>query len=443
VSDVSPPNRQNDRWTTNRRDFLKIGGTTFAGVAILGASACGGDSGGGEGELVLGATPDYESIINPMVRRYNEKHSGGPKVTVRMYPADTGQYFDRLRTQFQAGESKPDTFPGDVSWPAQFGTNGWVADLSKRFPAAEQKKFIPGAMKGDIYDGKVWAVPWFTDSGFLYSRKDLLEKSGYTQPPATWDELKEMAAKVQRDAKVKNGFVFTGAVYEGGTVLGTEFIRTAGGDVLDGSKVTLTSPEAVEGLSTQQSLVADGIAPKAVANFQEGELEAAFLGGDTVFMRTWPYVYDLLSDKEQSDIDPAQVELSHVPMTAADMTPLNVGGGWSFFLNEQSENQDTAWELVQYLTAPAQQKTMALEGSYLPTRTALYDDPEIAKKLPAIRLGKEVVEQTTTPPVSPYYADLSAAMAKQFNANILGSAPSEKVAEDLQAQLTSIVERGG
>jgi multiple sugar transport system substrate-binding protein len=442
VSDAQVPSHPRDRWATSRRDFLRIGGTAVAGMAVFGVPACGSSSGGSD-ELILGATPDYESIIKPMVARYNKQHSGGPKVTVRMYPSDTGQYFDRLRTQFQAGDADLDVFAGDVSWPAQFATNGWIADLSKRFPEQEQDEFLAGAIEGDTYEDKIWGVPWFTDSGFLFFREDLLEQSGFSEPPATWDELKEMAAKVQRDADVPNGFVFTGAVYEGGTVLGTEFIRTAGGNVLDGDEVVVTSPEAVEGLRIQQTLVSDGIAPKAVANFKEDEATAAFLRGDAVFMRMWPFAYDMLGDKEASDITAEQVGLSHVPVASTDITPVNVGGGWSFYINEESGNQEAAWALVQFLAAAKQQKTMAIEGAYLPTRTALYDDPEISEKLPAIRLGKDVVEQTTTPPVSPYYSDLSAAMAKQFNANVLGSASPEDVAETLGSELTSMIERGG
>jgi multiple sugar transport system substrate-binding protein len=442
MSDTQVPDHLRRGWTTNRREFLKVGGTTVAGIAVFGVSACGGGSGDSD-ELILGATPDYESIIGPMVARYNKQRKGGPKVTVRMYPADTGQYFDRLRTQFQAGDADLDVFAGDVSWPAQFATNGWIADLSERFPAAERKQFIPGAIEGDTYDGKVWGVPWFTDSGFLYFRRDLLEASGFSEPPATWDELKEMAAKVKRDEKVANGFVFTGAVYEGGTVLGTEFIRTAGGDVLNGNEVVVTSPEAVEGLRIQQSLVTDGISPKAVANYKEDEASGAFLRGDAVFMRMWPYAYDLLGDKETSDISADQVGLTRVPVASESVAPVNVGGGWSFYINAESGNQDAAWDLVQFLAADAQQKTMAIEGAYLPTRTALYDDPEISDKLPAIRLGKDVVEQTTTPPVSPYYSDMSAAMAKAFNSNALGSSSPEDVAETLAGELNTMIERGG
>ena len=111
-----------------------------------------------------------------------------------------------------------------------------------------------------------------------------------------------MASKVQQDAGITNGFVFTGAAYEGGTVLGLEFIRTAGGDVLDGDSVVVDSPEAIEGLTIQQTLVSDGIAPGSVANYQEDQASGAFLRGDSVFMRMWPYAYDFLGDEQQTEL---------------------------------------------------------------------------------------------------------------------------------------------
>jgi multiple sugar transport system substrate-binding protein len=95
------------------------------------------------------------------------------------------------------------------------------------------------------------------------------------------------------------------------------------------------------------------------------------------------------------------------------------------------------------MTAAEQQKETALVASLLPTRTAVYDDPEVLEQLPAVALGKEAILQTTTPPVSPYYSDLSEAMAKQFNANVLGSVTPEEAAATLQEELTAIVERGG
>jgi Bacterial extracellular solute-binding protein len=67
-------------------------------------------------------------------------------------PADTGQYFNKLRTQFQAG-GDIDIIVGDVIWPAQFAANGWIADLTERFTDAGE--FLQGPMQSATYEDKV------------------------------------------------------------------------------------------------------------------------------------------------------------------------------------------------------------------------------------------------------------------------------------------------
>jgi multiple sugar transport system substrate-binding protein len=428
---------------SSRREFLVASGGALAGISLFGLAACGGNGGGDSGEVILSLTSNLEPTAAKQVKRFNETHPDGPNVTLRIMPQDTTQYFDQLRTQFQSGGGDISVIAGDVIWPPQFAEPGWISDLSDRFTADEQKAYLPGTIEAMVYEDQIWGVPWYTDSGLLYYRQDLLEQSGFSEPPQTWDELKEMAAKVQSDAGVADGFVFTGAVYEGGTVLGTEFIRTAGGDILDGSSVVISSPEAIEGLAIQQSLVSEGIAPQAVANFKEDETAGAFLRGDAVFMRQWPYAYDLLSDPEQSKIKPDQVGLGQVPVASPEVQPVNVGGGWNFYINASAADPDAAWEVIEFMSAPEQQKEMAVDLSLLPTRAELYEDKEILDALPAVKLGGEAFLNTTTPPVSPYYSDMSLAMAEQFNANVLGDVSPEEAAETLQSELETIIEKGG
>ena len=88
-------------------------------------------------------------------------------------------------------------------------------------------------MEAATYDGKVWAVPWYTDAGLLYYRKDLLEKSGYSEPPETWDELMEMAAKVKKDEGIKQRFRLPGRGLRGRRLQRLEYIWSNGGDMLD------------------------------------------------------------------------------------------------------------------------------------------------------------------------------------------------------------------
>jgi multiple sugar transport system substrate-binding protein len=430
----------------SRREFLRLGGAGVAGAALLGVAGCGGGQQGGPVQLVFSHGPEQSGVLRKQLDAFNRRHEGEIQVEWREMPAQTEQYFDRLRTQFQAGGGDIDTISGDVIWPAQFAANGWIVDLSDRFPESERKKFLDGPIQANTYEGKIYGVPWFTDAGMLYYRKDLLQKSGFSEAPKTWDELKEMALKAKQESGTRNGFVFQGADYEGGVVDGLEYIWTHGGDVLDPddpTRVIIDSPESVAGLETERSMVEDGVAPEAVVNYAEMESHTAFLNGDAVFMRNWPYVYALSSDPKQSKIKPEQIDIARLP-AAEGQESVSGLGGWNFYINAamDEETQNAAWEFIQFATAPEQQKFRALEGSFLPTLKELYEDQEILDKVPVIALGKEAILSTKPRPVSPYYSDMSLKMAEQFNASLKGEVSPEQAIKTLQEELQNIVEQG-
>ena len=426
----------------NRRDFLKMGGAGLAGATLLGAAGCGGGGGGSfNGEITVGFGREASGTLQKLIDKFN-KQSNDIKVTWRKMPSDTNQYFDQLRTQFQAQDGSLTLIGGDVIWPAQFAANSYIIDLSDRFTESMRSKFLQGPVESNTYEDKVFGVPWFTDAGLLYYRKDLLEKAGFG-PPKTWDELKEQAQQIMQDENLKFGFVFQGAEYEGGTVNGLEFINSHGGQVLDpndASKVVIDSPESVAGLETQKSMVTDGVSPQAVSTYAEPECEAPFLGGDAVFCRNWPYMYSLAGTGDFIKNDLIDI----APLPAGDGGESVSGlGGWNFFINAfaETEAQDAAWEFVQFMTAPEQQKFYALGGSYLPTLTALYDDAEIQENVPTVRLGADALKNTVPRPVSPVYSDMSLKMSEEFNASLGGDTPPQQAISSLQSELQKIADQ--
>ena len=431
----------------SRKEFLRIGGAGLAGAALLGSGALVGCGGGGESggnNITLSWGPDRTGTLQKLVDKFNEQNKGEFQVNYREMPIDTGQYFDQLRTEFQSGASEIDIIVGDVIWPAQFAAQGYIADLTDRFTDADE--FLSGPMESNTYDGKIYGVPWYTDAGLLYYRKDLLEKSGFSEPPATWDELKEMALKIKQDEGIKSGFVFQGAEYEGGVCNGLEYILSHGGGVLDPNdptKVIIESPESIAGFATERSMIEDGVSEQAVSVYKEDESHATFLRGDSVFLRNWPYVYALLSDPEQSKIKPDQVDIGVIPVAEEGMKSFSTLGGWNFFINANSEKQEQAWEVIRWMTDPEQLKTNALLGSKLPTRLALYEDAEILEKVPVARLGKEAIIENSTPrPVSPVYSDMSLVLAEQLNQSLKGSTSPEQAVKTLQTELQEIAEQG-
>src|SRR3712207_7966559 len=68
-------------------------------------------------------------------------------------------------------------------------------------------------------------------------------------------------------------------------------------------------------------MIQSGVAPQSVTTYKEDESAGAFLNGDAIFLRNWPYVYALLSDPAESKIKPEQVGVSELP--SADGEPGN------------------------------------------------------------------------------------------------------------------------
>jgi multiple sugar transport system substrate-binding protein len=423
----------------SRGDFLRLGGVGLAGMAVLGAPGCGG--GGSSGKVVLTA-PDLSSSIRMLIGKFNEQHKGDFQVAYRPIALESQEYFDRIKADFQAGGGGMDVIVGNFPWTAELAENGWILDISSRFPEDERRRFVDGGMRSLTYESKIWGVPWMADVGMLYYRKDLLEKSGFPKPPQTWQELKEMAEKAVRDSGTRYGFVFQGANNESGVCNGLEYIWTHGGEVLDGDRVIIESPESTAGLSTERSMISGEVTPQAVANYTFTESATAFLSGDAVFCRNWPVMYGAAGDPDLSKIESEQVGLSQLLVGKGHRETAGCLGGWNMLIGASSQMQDEAWEFVRFITSKESQKVNTLHAASLPTLNTLYDDRQISEEVPVVALCKEALKNARSRPVSPYYSQMSRTMAEQFNKVLTGSSSPEEAVETLQSDLQQIIEQG-
>jgi multiple sugar transport system substrate-binding protein len=188
-------------------------------------------------------------------------------------------------------------------------------------------------------------------------------------------------------------------------------------------------------------MISDGISPQGVSQYMEQESASLFLQGDSVFMRNVPRMYALASDPEESNIDPGQIGIAALPVAEEGIEPSSSTGGWNMFINANTEDPDAAWEFIQFMTAPEQQKFRALEGAVLPTRSALYEDEEVLDGLAIARLGQEAIESARPRPINPFYSDMSLAMGSAFSESLNGEAPPEEILATLREDLQEIVDQ--
>ncbi|MDD3761894.1 MAG: ABC transporter substrate-binding protein [Nevskiales bacterium] len=271
----------------------------------------------------------------------------------------------------------------DVVWPGTLAPH--LVDLSRYIPQAVVDQHFEALIANNTVDGALVAMPWFTDAGVLYYRKDLLEKYGET-PPQTWQALTRIARRIQAGEREAGhprmqGFVFQAKGYEGLTCNALEWIDSFGGGTViaaDG-RITIDNPHAVAALELAASWI-DDIAPLGVLNYDEEESRGVFQSGNAVFMRNWPYAW-ALANAEDSPIR-GKVGVIALPRGGDAGHHSGTLGGWQLAVSRYSSDPAAAADLVAFLTRYDEQKRRAVSAAYNPTIVALYKDADVLEAVP-------------------------------------------------------------
>jgi len=307
----------------------------------------------------------------------------GNEVKLVQTPSSATERLAVYQQLLAAKSGDVDVFQIDVIWPGTLATH--FVDLKPAMGAETVAAHFPSIVQNNTINGQLVAMPWFTDAGLLYYRKDLLEKHG-RQVPATWSELAETAKMVQDKERAGGqsnfwGIVFQAKAYEGLTCNALEWVDSFGGGTIVGpdGKITINNPKAVQALQTTASWV-NTIAPQGVLNYTEEEARGAFQSGNALFMRNWPYAWSLLNGPDSPVKD--KVGVAALPKGGEGGKNSGTLGGWQLSVSKYSKNQEAAIDLVRYLTSAEEQKRRAVVGAYNPTIPALYEDAEVIKANP-------------------------------------------------------------
>ncbi|MBN1336815.1 MAG: ABC transporter substrate-binding protein [Deltaproteobacteria bacterium] len=434
--------------------------TTVLASVVLGTSpslvAASASAEGGATRIVFASGSDGSGTVQRSIEEFNASHAGRIQVTWRQMDPSNDVHHRQLLADLAAGEV-PQVIASDVVWTAELARHGWVEDLTRRFYGAyDRDAFLGPALQSATWRLRIWGVPWYTDAGVLFYRRDLLAQSGFEAPPRTWDELARVARQVQGDSGIRHGFVFQGAEYEGGTVNAAEYIWGAGGEIMRGElritsplrgtvvetdAITIDSEEAAQGLDMARRMIVEGITPAEVATFREQEALDVFLSGNAVFLRSWPYVHALL---EGAALPEAAVGVAPLPALSAERAGTSCLGGWNLMVSARAddEEQDAAWELIRYLTSAEQQKRRALEAGLLPVLVTLYEDPEVLARAPVVALARETMSaRVRVRPMSPFYPEMSSRIASAFHAVLEGDLTGSQAVERLDVELRDIAVR--
>ncbi|EJC72335.1 outer membrane autotransporter barrel domain-containing protein [Rhizobium leguminosarum bv. trifolii WSM2012] len=369
-----------------------------------------------------------------------EKETGNQVKLVTM-PSSSSEQFSQYRLWLAAGNKDIDVYQTDVIWAPQLADQ--FIDL-KEATKDVAGQFFPSIIASQTVNGRLVALPLFTDAPALFYRKDLLEKYG-KQPPKTWDEMAATAKQVQdkeRQAGQKDlwGYVFQGNSYEGLTCNALEWVKSSGGGQIvepDGS-ISINNEKAATALERAKGWIGT-ISPPGVLAYQEEESRGVWQTGNAVFMRNWPYAYSLGNGADSAV--KGKFDVMTLPVAAAGDKPSSTLGGWNLAVSKYSEKQEAAIALVKFLASKDVQKARAIELSNLPTLTDLYDDKDVAAAQPFMPNWKPIFQDAVPRPSATAkvkYNEVSSKFWTAVHNTLSGSGSAAENLELLEADLTTL-----
>ena len=369
-----------------------------------------------------------------------EKETGNHVKLVTM-PSSSSEQFSQYRLWLAAGNKDIDVYQTDVIWAPQLADQ--FIDL-KEATKDVVGQFFPSIIASQTVNGRLVALPLFTDAPALFYRKDLLDKYG-KQPPKTWDEMAATAKEVQdkeRQAGQKDlwGYVFQGNSYEGLTCNALEWVKSSGGGQIvetDGT-ISINNGKAAAAIERAKGWIGT-ISPPGVLAYQEEESRGVWQTGNAVFMRNWPYAYSLGNGADSAV--KGKFDVMTLPVAAAGDKPSSTLGGWNLAVSKYSEKQEAAIALVKFLASKEVQKARAVELSNLPTLTDLYDDKDVAAAQPFMPNWKPIFQDAVPRPSATAkvkYNEVSSKFWTAVHNTLSGSGSAAENLELLEADLTTL-----
>jgi len=451
----------------DRRGFLK--GTAALGVSATAVSGAlrtvRTTSAANEVVFWSSFTQPAFGYVQKVVDAFNAQSTDVQVKLVETPPADV-QDVTKLMTAVRGGTG-PDMYLLDRFIVAQNAATGLLQDLSSVGADDVIGNYVPFAQAEASYGGKVWALPFDTDTRALYYNKDMIQSVGVdpaefdaSKGAPTWDRVAEVGNMLNKQDSNGN-YTQVGFVPWNGQGWHYTFGFSFGGNFFDYTNCSVSPDDApiVAAFQWAQDYCKALDANKLFAFGQDGSQIASFPTQQEMFY-IGTQAFFITGDwaiQQIKDISPnLNYGITYIPVPKTGDQSQTWAGGWSTVIPQGAKNVDGAWTAMQWISGEPGSRLYSQQSAHLSTLSSLVGDPDLfggehaffsnllptAKNRPPLPVGSEYWTELTTAWQSNYLgqgapADLLKTAKDRVNADLQQYCPVAPPAEAAAATPTS------
>ena len=293
----------------------------------------------------------------------DEYQASHPNITINLQTVAFGDLLTKIVTGHTAG-TNPDIYHIYNLWLPDFASSGLLATTPDDIVAMVKKNTSDGVQKGVTVNGKIWGYPTEVDTYLLIYNKKLLKEAGFDKPPATWDELKRIAAAITKKdntgAVTRAGYAVIPGWDSGMVHPFMALLLSNNGKYLsdDLTAAAFNSKEGVETLQLYLDLIKNGgmdMSLNGQTDFPTGKV------GMTIMANWWRAT--LIGSK---DIDfKNDVGVAEIPVGPSGKKSATVSYNWLLSVDAKSPHAKESWDFIRWLNTARSEGKASPMGDFL------------------------------------------------------------------------------
>lgn len=341
-----------------------------AGVlAALTLTGCSGSGDASSGHTTINfMAADPQKSYQPVIDGFEKANPG---VTVKFTYVPFDQYNNIVSQRIGGKDAGIDVYVADTGTIGELASKGYLTDLTD-LKSQSEKASLPAAVKANVFDGKLWALPMWTSQQYLFYNKDLLTKAGIPFPSAdpdhrmTYEQLLDDAKKAKA-AGATWGFIFDqiDRYYQ----LQPLAESAGGGSGATGEdllKADVTNAGWTKAMDWYSQLFSSGVAPRGNGAQQ---MVQVFAGGQAAFMVSGPWQ---ITTNVQAK-PPVDFGVAPNPLFEGGK-PTMATGSWNIGINPASTHRDAALDFIKYVSLSSEGNTKSTQVTGItPTNLKSFD----------------------------------------------------------------------
>lgn len=403
-------------------------------VACVGVLAACGKAGDDSITLKFWTMGREGEVVGELLKDFERLHPG-IHVNVQQLPITAAH--EKLLTAF-AGDAMPDIGQIGNTWMPELATLGALEPLQTRVDASiviDQSDYFAGIWDSNVIDGQLYGVPWYVDTRLLFYRKDLLAKAGFPNPPHDWaDWARQMAALRQLGGPKNYSILLPLDEYEPLLNLAVQEPDLLLRD--NDTRGNFQSKGFRRAFAFYLDMYREGWAPIMSAT-QISNVWDEFAKGFFSFHITGPWNVGEYSRRLPGSL---KNDWGTAPLPGPNGPGAAVGGGSSLVIFKGTRHADAVWQLVEFLSAPAQQIRFHELSGDLPPRRSTWSDPTLANDHYAAAF-RDQLERVKSAPKVPEWERIAQAMRLMTERVVRGKQSTDDALKALDTEVDGILEK--